>query len=92
MLLHQSLGILGEQRERWEPALLATCDAVFATLLTGLRRSPSWLIGHKEWAPGRKIDPHPLSMDDRRRGVRYQGCGRGDGAGIRTRALRWTES
>jgi hypothetical protein len=58
--------------ERWTPALLTTADIVFATLLIGLRRSPAWLIGHKEWAPGRKIDPHPLSMDDRRRQVARQ--------------------
>lgn len=49
--------------ESWAPDLLQTCDVVFATLLLGLRRSPSWLIGHKEWAPTRKIDPKPIDMD-----------------------------
>jgi hypothetical protein len=58
--------------EEWTPALLRTCDIVFSTLLIGLRRSPSWLIGHKEWAPSRKIDPHRLVMDDRRRQVARQ--------------------
>ena len=43
--------------EKWSPELLQTCDAVFAALLLGLRRQPDWLIGHREWAPGRKIDP-----------------------------------
>jgi hypothetical protein len=43
--------------EQWTPELLQTCDIVFATLLLGLRRQPQFLIGHKEWAPGRKIDP-----------------------------------
>jgi len=43
--------------EKWSPELLQTCDLVFATLLLGLRRQADWLIGHKEWAPGRKIDP-----------------------------------
>jgi hypothetical protein len=43
--------------EKWTPALLQTCDVVFATLLLGLRRQSDWLIGHKEWAPNRKIDP-----------------------------------
>jgi len=43
--------------ELWTPGLLETCDTVFATLLLGLRRQPTMLIGHKEWAPKRKIDP-----------------------------------
>lgn len=43
--------------ETWTPGLLQICDTVFATLLLGLRRKPQMLIGHKEWAPGRKIDP-----------------------------------
>ncbi|MET9272092.1 LysM peptidoglycan-binding domain-containing protein [Kribbella sp. NPDC003557] len=43
--------------ETWTPGLLQTCDTVFATLLLGLRRQPAMLIGHKEWAPKRKIDP-----------------------------------
>ena len=37
-----------------------------------MRRTPSWLIGHKEWAPGRKIDPHPVNMDDARLRVAAQ--------------------
>jgi LysM repeat protein len=48
--------------EKWEPDLLQTADVVFATLLLGLRRSPAWLIGHKEWTD-RKIDPAPINMD-----------------------------
>lgn len=43
--------------EAWTPGLLQTCDTVFATLLLGLRRKSQMLIGHKEWAPNRKIDP-----------------------------------
>jgi hypothetical protein len=43
--------------EKWTPELVQTCDIVFATLLLGLRRPPKMLIGHKEWAPNRKIDP-----------------------------------
>jgi LysM repeat protein len=43
--------------EQWSPQLLQTLDVVFATLLIGLQRQSVWLIGHKEWAPGRKIDP-----------------------------------
>lgn len=48
--------------EKWSAELLQTADVVFATLLLGLRRRSSWLIGHKEWAPTRKIDPARLDM------------------------------
>jgi LysM repeat protein len=58
--------------ERWSKELLEVCDRVFATLLVGLRRTPSWLIGHKEWAPGRKIDPGNLEMGEYRRRVRAE--------------------
>jgi hypothetical protein len=58
--------------ERWSKELLEVCDRVFATLLVGLRRTPSWLIGHKEWAPGRKIDPGNLEMGGYRRRVRAE--------------------
>lgn len=58
--------------EKWSPELLRTCDVVFATLLLGLRRRSGWLIGHKEWAPTRKIDPFPLDMDKVRSRVRAQ--------------------
>ena len=58
--------------EKWTPELLHTCDVVFATLLLGLHRSPSWLIGHKEWAPKRKIDPRTVDMDERRAGVAHR--------------------
>src|SRR5437762_7460474 len=56
--------------EPWTDQLLDTCAEVFATLLVGLHRTQSWLIGHKEWAAGRKIDPNPVEMDPFRRRVR----------------------
>lgn len=56
--------------ERWPEELLDTCAVVFATLLIGLRRNESWLVGHKEWAPTQKIDPAPIDMDAYRLRVR----------------------
>lgn len=55
--------------EKWSADLLQTADVVFATLLLGLRRRSVWLIGHKEWAPRRKIDPARLDMDQVRKRV-----------------------
>ena len=49
-------------KERWSEELLQACDVVFATLLLGLRRKSDFLVGHKEWAPTRKIDPARINM------------------------------
>jgi hypothetical protein len=56
--------------EPWSDELLGVCEVVFATLLLGLKRDQSWLLGHKEWAPARKIDPGHIDMDGFRRRVR----------------------
>lgn len=62
--------------ERWSKELLDTLDVVFAIILLGLRRRSKWLIGHKEWAPGRKPDPADgrggLDMGKRRAQVTKQ--------------------
>jgi hypothetical protein len=55
--------------EPWRRGLLQVCEVVFATLLIGLRRSPAFLVGHKEWAPHRKSDPARIPMDQYRRQV-----------------------
>jgi len=49
--------------EPWSGQLLDRLDLGFACILKVLGRGPSWLIGHKEWAPGRKIDPSGIDMD-----------------------------
>lgn len=49
-------------KEPWSKELLQACDVVFATLLLGLRRKSDFLVGHKEWAPNRKIDPARINM------------------------------
>jgi LysM repeat protein len=49
--------------EPWSAQLLDSLDLGFACILKVLGRGPAWLIGHKEWAPGRKIDPGNIGMD-----------------------------
>jgi hypothetical protein len=56
--------------EPWRRELLDTVDTLFAALLMEIGATPQWLIGHKEWAPGRKIDPARLSMPEVRARVR----------------------
>lgn len=58
--------------EPWSKELRSTLDVVFATLLLEMKRGARWLIGHKEWAPDRKIDPGQLVMDPVRERVREQ--------------------
>ena len=56
--------------EPWPEQQLNVCAQVFATLLTTFNRSEDWLLGHKEWAPRRKIDPHAIEMNAFRARVR----------------------
>lgn len=56
--------------EPWGEGLLETLDTLFSICLKRLGFGPRWLIGHKEWAPTRKIDPGRLDMNDVRRRVR----------------------
>ena len=49
------------QRLNLVPLLVALCRIY--------KLKPSQIIGHKEWAPTRKIDPAGISMDDLRREV-----------------------
>jgi hypothetical protein len=56
--------------EPWPEQQLNVCAQVFATLLMTFNRSEDWLLGHKEWAPTRKIDPHPIDMHAFRARVR----------------------
>lgn len=64
--------------EPWNPRQLQALDVLFATLLSHLGTRPRWLIGHKEWAPGRKIDPSRLDMNEVRTRVKRRMRGGGD--------------
>jgi N-acetylmuramoyl-L-alanine amidase len=56
--------------EPWSPAQLDTLTRVTAALLHGLNlTSAAWCWGHKEYAPGRKIDPAGIDMNQFRREV-----------------------
>jgi hypothetical protein len=43
--------------EGWDEVVLDACDKVFGAILKHLGKDASWCLGHKEWAPDRKIDP-----------------------------------
>jgi hypothetical protein len=42
--------------------MLESIDTGTAAILDHLDQGAGWLIGHKTWAPSRKIDPHPISI------------------------------
>lgn len=48
--------------EPWSETVLSSVDRVFAAVLKRIGKDATWCVGHKEWAPTRKIDPS-LSMD-----------------------------
>ena len=48
--------------EPWNDTVLSAVDRVFAAVLKRIGKDASWCVGHKEWAPTRKIDPS-LNMD-----------------------------
>lgn len=66
------LGIEAENDGVGEPWTAEQLDAyprLAAALLAGIHRDAEALCGHREWAPGRKIDPHGIDMDWMRRSV-----------------------
>ena len=55
--------------EPWPTAQLNAFILASAALLDGIGADTEMLCGHKEWAPGRKIDPTGIEMDQFRRQV-----------------------
>lgn len=49
--------------ETWSDQQLDAYYKVCAALLEGIDRDSSWVCGHKEWAPRRKIDPNAIDMN-----------------------------
>jgi len=57
--------------EPWSPAMLNAYYRLCAALLDYMgTKDVSKVFGHKEWAPGRKIDPAGIDMDNFRNNVR----------------------
>lgn len=57
--------------EPWVPRQLESAYRAAAAILTHLGQDSSWVTGHKEYAtpPGRKTDPHTISLDTVRKTV-----------------------
>lgn len=58
----------GRDDDPWPPVQVDAYQRGVAALLQHIGAGPEWCAGHKEYAPGRKIDPS-LDMDDFRRRV-----------------------
>jgi hypothetical protein len=56
--------------ENWSRELIRACDLTFAVCLEFVHRRPGRHMGHKEWAPDRKIDPAGVDMRKDRDRVR----------------------
>lgn len=58
--------------EPWPHIQLDAYDRTCAAVLRHVDRDASWLCGHREWAPGRKIDPTGIDMNMMRSRVQNQ--------------------
>lgn len=56
--------------EVWSPGIIDRCQRINAAVLKHGGRDQNGMIGHKEWAPSRKIDPHPLDMNAQRNALK----------------------
>ena len=56
---------VGTTAEPWRPDQTDTAAKVHAALIRG-RTGPEMVCLHKEWAPGRKVDPHTITGPDLR--------------------------
>jgi hypothetical protein len=54
---------IGTSAEPWPAVQLDAYKRGVAAILAHLRQNEAWCIGHKEWAPNRKSDPHSIDMD-----------------------------
>lgn len=58
----------GTPEDRWPDVQMDAYRRGVAAILTHLGRGPDFCVGHREWAPNRKIDPR-FDMIEFRRGV-----------------------
>jgi hypothetical protein len=61
---------LGTSAEPWPAVQLEAARRAAAAVLAHIEADQSWMCGHKEYAPGRKVDPHTLNMTDERARVK----------------------
>lgn len=68
------LGIEAENdgRQPWPARQLDAYYELCAAAERHLRRGVEFQCGHKEWAPGRKVDPHSLDMEIFRAAIRFE--------------------
>ena len=90
------LGIEAEndgRGEEWSDEQYSAYVVCSAALLDMIGQDASMLAGHREWAPGRKIDPHGIGMDTMRSHV-AKALTRGPGGSVTTGvggAASWSE-
>ena len=83
----------GTSAERWERRQVDALRVGTAAIARAYDVDPTRsLIGHKEWAPRRKIDPYGLDMDDERRTVDTIIRGADDMADYRTEPAIWARA
>lgn len=61
-----TIGIEAESvgtKDDWTPAQRLAYPLLCAALLDGMGRDTTWMCGHKEWAPERKVDPAFWDLD-----------------------------
>ena len=55
--------------EAWNPVQVEAMGRATAAMLRVMQATPNMIVGHKEWAPRRKVDPRGIDMDMFRRYV-----------------------
>jgi hypothetical protein len=61
----RALGIEADNdgHEPWPAVQVEAFQRCAAAMLAGIGQDPSFVCGHREWAPNRKVDPHSLDLN-----------------------------